>query len=126
MLTLRKEQMQVFGPLGMKSFEDRVIAHVRKVFPDKAEALGEPKLRDAIRYGTQCARSYSIVSERDVCKYIDLSILYGRDFDKDPSLPWAQSILKNKAVRSPTMRVDRLFREIKKHNARKPKKGSST
>ena len=94
MLTLRKEQVKVFGPLGIKSFEDRVGAHVRKVFPDKAEALGEPKLREAIRYGAQRARSYSIISERDVCKYIDLAILYGPDFDKDRNLPWAQSILE--------------------------------
>ena len=115
MLTLRKEQVKVLGPLGMKSFEDRVVAHLHKIFPAEAQALGEPKLHDAIRYGTQRARSYSIVSERDVCKYIDLSILYGRDFDKDPNLPWAQSILENKAIRSPTTKVDRLFREAKKH-----------
>ena len=125
MLTLRQEQVKAFGPLGMKSFEDKVLVHLRKVFPEKAEALGEPRLRDAIRYGTQRAKTYSIVSEHDVCKYIDLSILYGRDFDKDAALPWAAKILQNKNIRNPTTKVDRLFREARKHNKQAAKMGGT-
>jgi hypothetical protein len=114
MLTIRKEQMAVFGPLGEKAFEDRVIAHLKKVFPEQSQALGEPKLRDAIQYGTQRAAVYRIISERDVCKYIDLMILYGRDFDKDPTHSWAQSVLENQALRNPSTKVDRLFKAAKK------------
>jgi hypothetical protein len=115
MLTLRKEQMKVFQPIAVKSFEDRVVAHLQKVFPEKSAQLGEDKLRDAIKYETQRAAVYSITSERDACKYIDLSILYGPDFDKDSNLPWAQNILQNKNIRNPSTKVDRLIREAKKH-----------
>jgi len=115
MLTLRKEQVKVFGPIALKSFEDRVVAHLQKVFPEKSAELGEDTLRDAIKYETQRAAAYSIKSERDVCKYIDLSILFGRNFDKDSNLPWAQKILQNKNIRNPSTKVDRLIREAKKH-----------
>jgi hypothetical protein len=117
MLTIRKEQLAVFGPLGKKAFEDRAIAHLKKVFPEQSESLGEPKLRETIQYGTQRAAAYRIISERDVCKYIDLMIVYGRDFDKDPNLPWALSILHNSTFRDPSVKIDRLYKAAKRHTA---------
>jgi len=124
MLTIRKEQLAVFGPVGKKAFEDRMVAHLKRVFPDKSEVLGEPQLRETIQYGTQRAAAYRIISERDVCRYIDLMILYGRDFDKDPHLPWAQSTLENRALRNPTSKIERLYKAAKKQEnrrqARKP------
>jgi hypothetical protein len=125
MLRIRKEQLAVFGPLGKKAFEDRVIAHIQKIFPEQSESLGEPKLRETIQYGTQRAAAYKIISERDVCKYIDLMILYGRDFDKDPKLPWAQSILQNQAIRNPSSKIERLYKAAKKQeNQGQPRKQS--
>jgi len=114
MLTIRKEQLAVFGPLGIRAFEDRVIAHLKKVFPDQSQILGEVKLRESIQYGTQRAAAHGIISERDVCKYIDLTILYGRDFDKDPNLPWVQSILQNQAMRNPSSKIESLYKAAKK------------
>jgi hypothetical protein len=122
MLTIRKEQMAVFGPLGQKAFEDRMLVHLKKVFPEQSETMGEPKLRDTIQYGTQRAAAYKIISERDVCKFIDLMIFYGRDFDKDPNLPWAQTILQNKAIRDPNSKIERLYKAAKKQE-NKPKPG---
>ena len=118
MLTIRKEQLAAFRPLGEKTFEDRVIAHLKKVFPEQSESLGEPKLRESIQYGKQRAASYKIISERDVCKYIDLMIVYGRDFDKDPNHPWAQSILQNQAIKDPSIKINRLFHSAKCQDTR--------
>jgi hypothetical protein len=114
MLTIRKEQLAAFGPLGEKAFEDRMLAHLKKNFPEQYDSLGEPKIRETVQYGTQRAAAYRIVSERDVCKYIDLMILYGRDFDKDPKLPWAQSILLNQAIKHPSSKIERLYKAAEK------------
>lgn len=123
MFTIRKEQLAVFGPLAKEAFEDRAIAHIKRVFPEQSQTLGVPKLRETIQYGTQRAASYRIISERDVCKYIDLMILYGRDFDKDSNLPWAQSVLQNQAIRNPTSKIDRLYKAAKKkENKPQPRK----
>ena len=123
MLTIRKEQLAIFDPVGRKAFEDRVITHLKKVFPEQSAALGELKLRETIQYGTQRAAAYRVASERDVCKYIDLMIFYGRDFDKDAKHPWAQSILQNQAIRNPTSKIERLYKAAKKEeNQRQPGK----
>jgi hypothetical protein len=123
MLTIRKEQLAVFGPLGKKAFEDRMLAHLKKVFPEQTEPLDEPKLRETIQNGTLRAAAYRITSERDVCKYIDLMILYGHDFDKDPNHPWAQSTLQNQAIRNPSDKIERLYKTAKKQeNKPQPRK----
>jgi hypothetical protein len=114
MFTIRKEQMAAFGPLGKKAFEDRTLAHIKRVFPEQSQSLGEPKVRETIQYGTQRAAAYRIVSERDVCKYIDLMILYGRDFDKDLNHSWAKSVLENQNIRNPSSKIERLYRAAKK------------
>ena len=71
-----------------------MIVHLKKVFPDRVSTMQEPALLDIVRYGIQHARIYSIVAERDVCKYIDLSVLYGRDFTKTLHSLWATAILQ--------------------------------
>ena len=115
MLTIRKEQLAAFGPLGQKAFEQRMLVHIKKIFPEQFKSLGEPKLRETIQYGTQHAAAYKIASERDVCKYIDLMLIYGCDFDKDPNLPWAQTVLQNQNIRNPSSKIDRLYKAAKKH-----------
>jgi len=109
--------MAAFGPLGKKAFEDRVVDHLKRASPQQCSALGDEKLRVTIYYGSQRATDYRIVAERDVCKYIDLIVLYGRDFDKDPNLPWAQSVLQNQAIKNPSRKVDRLFKAARKQPA---------
>lgn len=125
MLTIRKEQLAVFGPLGKKAFEDRMLAHLHKFFPEQCKGFDEPKLRETIQYGTQRAASYRITSERDVCKYIDLMILYGRDFDKDTNLQWAQSILQNKDIRNPSSKIERLYKAAEKQQNKKQPRSKS-
>ena len=36
-----------------------------------------------VQYGIKRAAVYGFTAKRDVCKYIDLMILFGRDFDTD-------------------------------------------
>lgn len=115
MLKIRKEQLAVFGPLGKRAFEDRMLAHLKRVLPAQCGAMGASNLRELIQYGTHRAAAYRITSERDVCKYIDLMILYGRDFDKDPALPWASSMLQNQAIRNPSSKIERLYRAAKQN-----------
>ena len=118
MLTIRREQMAVFRGPALRTFEDHVIVHLDKCFPGQTKALGEPNVRETIQYGIRRAASYGIVAERDVCKYIDLMIVFGRDFDKDPRQPWAQSVLNDRRLKDPSTKVGRLYKELRKHHVR--------
>ncbi len=110
MLTLRKEQIAVLSDAEAKKFIDRVAAHVAKFFPGKVKTLGEQKTRDDIRYGVTRAASYGIKAEREVCLYIDVMFVLGRDFDNDPALDFASRILRDSNIKGSAARINKVHR----------------
>ena len=108
MWTIRQEQMKKFETAAVRSFEQRLLAHLREVFPAQYSQLGEPGVRELIRYGMQRAAFYGIRSEKDVSRYISLMLTLGRDFDSDAHLSWASDILRNPQVTDPSEKVDLL------------------
>jgi len=109
MLMIRREQLELFRANALKDFEDRMIEHIANFFPKEFAKLGELNLREMIQYGSKRASSYGIVSERDVCKYLDLMVVFGRAFDADPTLPWVARILRDQSVKVPATRIGRLY-----------------
>jgi hypothetical protein len=114
MLTIRKEQMVVFREPAIHDYVKRTVLYLTERFPEKCDVLGEPKLRETVKYGIQRSASYGITTEADVRRYIELMLMFGPDFDQAPELPWASSILNNKALINPTTKVNRLYKEVKK------------
>jgi hypothetical protein len=105
---IRKEHLEAFSRVAVQNYEDRMIVHLRKYFPDKCSEMSEAKTREFIQYGIRRAASYGIVGQRDVCLYIDLMAEFGRDFDISPSLPWASAIL-SQAEEDPSDNIDRAY-----------------
>ena len=112
MLTIRPEQLVVLSQPQVKRFEDWMLAHLKKFFPKESEVAGESGLRETIQHGIKQAATYGITTERDVCKYIDLMIVLGRDFDQDEKFPWAGQILKTR--NSPSIKTSVLVETAKK------------
>jgi hypothetical protein len=91
--TIRQAQMDVFSQVEVQKFEDWMVAHLNKFFPGECNSLGETQLRELIGHGIRRAANHGITTERDVCKFIDLMIVFGRDFDRDGHNAWAREIL---------------------------------
>jgi len=86
-----------------------MIEHIANFFPEEFAKIGELRLREMIQYGGKRASRYGIVSERDVCKYLDLMVVFGWDFDANPDLPWVGHILHDQSVTVPATRIARLY-----------------
>lgn len=110
MLKIRKEQNDEFAKAALKRFEESMVVHLNKFFPEECNLLGADGTREAIRYAVERAAGYGIVSERDVCIYTDVMFVFGRDFDKSPELRWAGRILNDKSVKDkPYEKADHLY-----------------
>src|SRR5579871_4593397 len=112
-MLVRTQQMETLSGASVDTFESRMTAHLRRCFPAKCEEMKEDGVHAVIQYGIERARGYGITAERDVCRYIDVMMVYGRDFDRDPALPWAGAILSGKRWPEPTARVDQLYQAAK-------------
>ena len=110
MLHIRPEQMKVLDDHMVRKFEDLMVAHLNKYFPEHCKKLGEDGTRKSVRQAIERAGSYGIVFERDVCVYTDVMFEFGRNFDKNPRLPWASKILNDEVLEGlPTDKVGQLY-----------------
>jgi hypothetical protein len=124
MLTMRQEQCNALNSDLRRRYVERVLAHLRQFFPRQSQSMGEPALRAFVDWGIERAASYRIVAERDVCRYIDVMTVFGRQFDTDPACAWAPPILTARYV-DPSVKTEILFQEARRQAAARDGGGSS-
>ena len=111
LLAIRRDQWGAFSEAEIRKFEDWMVSHLQKFFPRQCSNMGESKIREIIQYGTARARSYGITVKREVCQYIDLMVVLGRDFDQPKKCAWAHEILAKR--KPPTVRIRSLMAAAK-------------
>ncbi|HEX3879294.1 MAG TPA: hypothetical protein VHW24_20070 [Bryobacteraceae bacterium] len=104
-LTIRAAQLKLLSQTEQQKFEAWMLRHLERFFPEECRASGTQAMAEFVAYGRARAARYGFTSRRDVCKYIDLMMVFGRDFDVDENLPWAAPILARKGDAAATMRA---------------------
>lgn len=112
MLTIRNDQIDELNQLADRRFESEMVDHLKEFAPELSQILGEPAIRQVIRIGIKRADSYGLTNRGPTRFYIELMFALGSDFDTDPQLPWARSILTNKSIASQISRADILYRAM--------------
>jgi hypothetical protein len=105
MLTIREAQLAILSTVEVEKFERWMVVHLKKFFPKQCAVAGDSRLSEMIQYGIEWAGRYGITARRDVCKYIDLMLVFGRDFDTDRRNRWASEILGRGGNSSARMRT---------------------
>jgi len=109
-LVVRGEQMHA---LELSLFENWVADHLRRFFPAQCEQLGSDGLGELIRYGIARAQAHGFKANPDVCRFLDIMLVFGREFDQD--LLWAREILEDARIVLPGMRMDLLHQAAVEH-----------
>jgi hypothetical protein len=94
MLTIRKEQMDVFSAYSCEQFEWRMIKHLREVFHDRTKDLPDEKIRIVIQDSIRKAESYGIEYEDDIRRFIEYLVIYGSRLDTREETRWIGDILR--------------------------------
>jgi hypothetical protein len=108
MLTIRQEQVEAFRQAALQRFENKMVEELRKSFPKTSEKLKESGIRDIIRHGIQRAREYGIVRERDVGRYIAVTLMFGPNFDSKMSSGAMYYALRDPRFKNSRARTDAL------------------
>lgn len=104
MLVIRKTQMHLLEQELRRDFARRAGLHLGANFSDCA-AMEPAELRALVDGGIAKAHGYGIETEREVCKFLNLLVVYGPHFDVE--LPWARKTLAAKEGAS--LRLNRLY-----------------
>ncbi len=91
----------------VRQFVEQTLAHLETYHSEAYDALGRMRAHEWVEYALVRARVYEIKSARNVQRYVDLMVTFGRDFDTDPAIPWAAGLLAIDGM-SETVRMNRL------------------
>ncbi len=93
MLRFQPAQMPAFDDLGLRSFENDMVEHLKDFASKHCEVIGEVNVRQVTRLGIKRAKGYGFTNRGPVRFYIECMFLFGSDFDTDPLLHCAAQIL---------------------------------
>jgi hypothetical protein len=107
MLVIRKEQMDAFSRAEVLKFENWMLSHLEKWFPERCRTLGRGKVQELIQHGITRAATHRIRAKRDVCRFIDLVVVFGPDFEDNEELATVTGPLRGEG--SSEERMDAAF-----------------
>lgn len=106
------EQIETLDARALDVYVERMSSYCASYFPAVHAHAGPAKLREAILRGIARAKTYAIVSERDVAKYITLSLMLGLDFDAGHHFPWITETLRRPGATAES-RLDDILAQLK-------------
>lgn len=109
MLVIRKPQLDALDPIPQIIFEDQLLKHFREHYPQDCRRAGAGQVRKLIRMGVAQAGGHRYMSQREVGYYVNLMLMLGCDFDRDPQIPWMCGQLNNLSIESGLERIQKAF-----------------
>jgi hypothetical protein len=113
LLIVRREQMEALNAQALESFHRRMRQHLAALFPERVAAWGEEGARGAADAGIRQAAGFGITAERDVARFIDLTVELGPDFPDREATAWTRSVLEDRHASAAT-RMSRLYQRLER------------
>jgi len=111
MLKLRKEHLEAFEAQAISLFANRVLAHVKAVWPEESAEFEDSVLRPVVNTAIHRAGMLGLSSEYDIVRFVDLCFILAADFETNPLSMWTRAILIDKTL-APTAKVDRIYQRM--------------
>jgi hypothetical protein len=108
MLTIRSAQMQVLSAQQRRQFVESMCAFLHNQFKEELEGMSQSSLHLQVSDAIDRARGYGLRSHRDCCRFLNLAVIYGWEFDRLPENAWMQECLTDPNVGDPSQRIQRL------------------
>ena len=104
-MVVRTEQMHTFRRATEQDFEQRLMAHLREMYPERLENKGDEELLDFCQEGIERARDLDIRTEYDIARFLEYRVFLGESFERRGP-DWMRAILYGDG--SGTYKMDRL------------------
>jgi len=111
MLVIRKEHMEALSKAQEERFIVEMMAHLRTDFPDETSDMGDAALRQYVEDTLDVAKKYGLSSRQDLYRFVNLTMLYGIEFENTDDKHWMHEYLTDPAISDPGKRLERLHNE---------------
>lgn len=108
MFVITDQQRAAFRARGVAELHEALLGHVLECFPGACAALGADSLASHVGRAMGRAEAHGLTLERDICTYVELTIVFGLDFERDAPHGWAGPLLESKE-HDPSARIRATF-----------------
>lgn len=108
MLVIRKEQLHALGSIPLSEFELQLVRHFGRFYPRECRLAGSTQVRKFVGMGIERALRHGYTAQREASLYVNLMIILGCDFDRDPQIPWAAQQIDDARIRGRFRRIQRV------------------
>ena len=105
---MTEQQCAAFRAQGLAELREVLLGHVIECFPAACAALGAEALGLHVERAMRRAEVHGLTLERDICAYVELTIVFGPDFECDVRHAWARP-LREAREHDPSARIQATF-----------------
>jgi hypothetical protein len=109
MLIIRQEQFRALTGAFDEEFERAMVQYLRRQFPRECLDRSDDDLQSFVRRAKERAARYDIELHEDICRFANLMMVLGPEFDTDPGIGWARQILSSWRPGGPSARIQHLY-----------------
>ena len=109
MLTIRNAQMKVLSAQQRQKFVDAMCEFLRIQFNQELESISQTSLQAKVSAALNTASHYGLRSHRDCCRYLNLAVTLGWEFEQLPENAWMLEYLTDPNAGNPSQRLHRLI-----------------
>ena len=109
MLNIRVDQVKILLEDADRRLQRDIAKHLRWHFSKQIERLNGAALHTLVVRSIEQARSFGLTARRDLFRFANLAVLYGRDFAREQA--WMGAILSDHSVSIPSTRLKLLIDE---------------
>ncbi|HXM40647.1 MAG TPA: hypothetical protein VN924_05310 [Bryobacteraceae bacterium] len=106
---VRRDSSEHLDQANAARFCETLGQRLTRSLPEKCAYVGAENLRRAITEAVESARTYGITVIRGATLFAVMRFVLGAEFDRDPLIPWASSVLLDKTITDQFKRVDKLY-----------------
>ena len=88
-----------------------MVQHLWEFSPRHCNVIGKSGVHNVVRFGMERAASYGFTNRGPVRLYLNLTFMFGSEFDTDPLFPWAAAVLKSGSAGDQDDRAELLHRK---------------
>jgi len=107
MFRMRPAHTEALAHAAMDDYVDRVMVHLRTVFPTRLSGTDDGALDAIVRRGITAAGEHGVTIELDVCRYLECVVAFGEDFTAHDAYDPAGTILHDRELTG-TEKMDRV------------------
>jgi len=111
MLTLTAAQWTQLARAALGRFESEMVAHCHVFSPRLSSLLGDDTLRAVVAGAVQRAAKHGLTHRGPLRLWVELTLLFGSEFDTDPQYPWVARTLAVHAPQFQMQRAERVYEQ---------------